>query len=145
MKGNFARNCVKKESYFQCNSVMSSLKCPKSKSLSHCLTELSIPNSQKHQTAGWLFHQPIIPPYHIEDCWILNEVFNKTEQIHSRLFIYILAGLLPYGSHIRVKCKLDLSEMQRSLTWGLLFVINHRPQPNRKWTHNDMLLLGVLL
>ena len=38
---HFARNCVKKmEFYFQSNSVMNSLKCPKSTSLSHCPTEL---------------------------------------------------------------------------------------------------------
>ena len=32
--------CKKMEFYFQSNSVMNSLKCPKSKSLSPCLTEL---------------------------------------------------------------------------------------------------------
>ena len=38
LKGNFARK--KMEFYFQSNSVMNSLECPKSKSLSHCLTEI---------------------------------------------------------------------------------------------------------
>ena len=74
--------------------------------------------------------------------------------IHSRLFVHILAGLLPYGLHIRVQCKLDLSEIQRSITSSLLFVIkiftklvqkHHKPQPDRNSTHYDLLLLGVLL
>ena len=36
---HFTRNCVKKI-HFQSNSVMNSLNTPKTKSLSHCLTEL---------------------------------------------------------------------------------------------------------
>ena len=37
----FARNCLGKiEFYFQNNSVINNLKCPKSKSLSHCLSEI---------------------------------------------------------------------------------------------------------
>ena len=36
--------------YFQSNSVMNSLKCPKSKSLSHCLTELLQIYQNKHWT-----------------------------------------------------------------------------------------------
>jgi hypothetical protein len=35
---------------FQSNSVMNSLKCPKSKSLSHCLTELFPICQNKHWT-----------------------------------------------------------------------------------------------
>ena len=50
MKGNFARNCVKMEFFFQSNSIMNSLKCPKSKSLSHCLTELFPIYQNKHWT-----------------------------------------------------------------------------------------------
>ena len=42
--------CKKMESYFQSNSVMNSLKCPKSKSLSHCLTELFPIYQNKHWT-----------------------------------------------------------------------------------------------
>jgi hypothetical protein len=38
------------EFYFQSNSVMNSLKCPKSKSLSHCLTELFPFYQNKHWT-----------------------------------------------------------------------------------------------
>ena len=38
------------EFYFQSNSVMNSLKCPKSKSLSHCLTELFPIYQNEHWT-----------------------------------------------------------------------------------------------
>ena len=59
----------KMEFYFQSNSVMNSLKYPKSKSLSHCLTELS-PIYQNKQTVGGSFPWSIVPPYYIEDSWI---------------------------------------------------------------------------
>ena len=42
------------EFYFQSNSVLNSLKCPKSKSLSHCLTELFQIHQNKHyQNKHW--------------------------------------------------------------------------------------------
>ena len=64
MKGNFARNCVKMEFFFQSNSIMNSLKCPKSKSLSHCLTEL-FPNYQnKHWTIRRRNDRFANPPFH---------------------------------------------------------------------------------
>ena len=66
---HFASYCVKKmEFYFQSNSVMNSLKCPKSKSLSHCLTELFpiyqnkhwIIRRQKDCSVDPLFHRIIL-------------------------------------------------------------------------------------
>ena len=44
---------LKMEFHFQSNSVMNSLKCPKSKSLSHCLTELFPIYQNKHWTIRW--------------------------------------------------------------------------------------------
>jgi hypothetical protein len=42
--------CKKMEFYFQSNSVLNSLKCPKSKSLSHCPAELVQIYQNKHWT-----------------------------------------------------------------------------------------------
>ena len=58
---------------FSFHSVMNSLKYPKSKSLSHCLTELFPIYQNKpldHLMAGRLFRQPIVPPYYIQDSQI---------------------------------------------------------------------------
>ena len=86
-KGNVARNCVKEmEFYFQSNSVMNSLKCPKSKSLSHCLTELF----PIYQNNIWTIRQwdnhTIIPSYYTEDCRILHVHFQNTP---SGFYIHI--------------------------------------------------------
>ena len=59
---NFARNCVKK--YFQSNSVMNSLKYPKSKSLSYCLTELFPIYQNKHWTIRRWDDRSVDPSYH---------------------------------------------------------------------------------
>ena len=47
---NFARNCVKNGFFFQNNSVENSLVCPRTKSASHCLTELFPIYQNKHWT-----------------------------------------------------------------------------------------------
>ena len=61
---NFARNCVKNmEFHFQSNSVMNSLKYPKSKSLSHCLTELFPIYQNKHWTIRRQEDHTVIPSY----------------------------------------------------------------------------------
>ena len=56
----------KMEFYFQSNSVMTSLKCPKAKLLSHCL-----PISQNNIWTIRRDDHTIVPPYYIEDCRIL--------------------------------------------------------------------------
>ena len=82
MEIHFASYCVKKmEFYFQSNSVMNSLKCPKAKSLSHCLTELF----PIYQNNIWTIRQwdnhTIVPPYYIEDCRISRPevIFRKND------------------------------------------------------------------
>ena len=50
--------------YFQSNSVMNSLKCPKSKSLSHCLTELFPIYQNKHWTIRWWDDHTVVPFSH---------------------------------------------------------------------------------
>ena len=52
------------EFYFQSNSVMNSLKCPKSKSLSHCLTELFPIYQNKHWTIRRRKDRFVDPPFH---------------------------------------------------------------------------------
>ena len=52
------------EFYFQSNSVMNSLKCPKSKSLSHCLTELFPIYRNKHWTIRRWNNRFVDPPFH---------------------------------------------------------------------------------
>ena len=59
------------EFYFQGNSVMNSLKCPKSKSLSHCHTELFPIYQNKHWTIRWRDDRSINPSSH---CIILKIV-----------------------------------------------------------------------
>ena len=50
-KQEFFKKLLKKiEFYFQSNSVINSLKCPKSKSLSRCLSELFPIHQNKHWT-----------------------------------------------------------------------------------------------
>ena len=50
--------------YFQSNSVMNSLKCPKSKSLSYCLTELFTIYQNKHWTIRQWDNCSIHPSFH---------------------------------------------------------------------------------
>ena len=50
------------EFYFQSNSVLNSLKCPKSKSLSHCLTELFPVYQNKHWTIKQWDNHSVDPP-----------------------------------------------------------------------------------
>ena len=65
MNWNFARNFVKKiELYFQSNSVMNGLKCPKSKSLSNCLTELFPIYQNKHWTIRRQKDRFVNPSFH---------------------------------------------------------------------------------
>ena len=52
------------EFYFQSNSVMNSLKCPKSKSLSHCLTELFPFYQNKHWTIQRRNDGSVDQPFH---------------------------------------------------------------------------------
>ena len=52
------------EFYFQSNSVMNSLKCPKSKSLSHCLTELFPFYQNKHWTIQRRDDRSVDPSFH---------------------------------------------------------------------------------
>ena len=59
------------EFYFQSNSVMNSLKCPKSKSLSHCLTELFPFYQNKHWTIQRQDDRSVDPSFH---CIILKIV-----------------------------------------------------------------------
>ena len=67
-----ARNCKKLNFIFKvCNSVMNNLKCPKSKSLSHCLTELFPIYQNKHWTIRWRDDHTVVPSYH---CIILKIV-----------------------------------------------------------------------
>ena len=61
----FCKKLFKKmEFYFQSNSVMNSLKCPKSKSLSHCLTELFPIYQNKHWTIRWQDDSSVNPSSH---------------------------------------------------------------------------------
>ena len=69
MKEHFARNYIKEtEFYFQTNSVMNSLKCPKSKSLSHFLTESFqiYQNMRRRDNSSFdpLSHHIILKIYH---------------------------------------------------------------------------------
>ena len=64
--------CKKIEFYFQSNSVMNSLKCPKSKSLSHCLNELFPIYQDKYWTIRQQDDRSVDPSYYIEDCRIFK-------------------------------------------------------------------------
>ena len=56
---------------FQSNSLMNSLKFPKVKSMSPCLTKLfPIYQNNIWWMVGWSYHRHIVPPYYIEDCQI---------------------------------------------------------------------------
>ena len=71
-KRNFEKNWVKQmEFYFQSNFIMNSLKCPKSKSLSHCLTELFLFYHNKHWTIQRRDDCSVDPSFH---CIILKIV-----------------------------------------------------------------------
>ena len=52
------------EFYFQSNSVMNSLKCPKSKSLTHCFTELFPIYQKNHWTIRRWDDQTTVPSTH---------------------------------------------------------------------------------
>ena len=52
------------EFYFQSNSVMNSLKCPKSKSLNNCLTELFPFYQNKHRTIQRRDDRSVDPSFH---------------------------------------------------------------------------------
>ena len=62
------------EFYFQSNSLMNSLKCPKAKSLSRCLTELIPIYQKKIWTIRWWANRTIVTSSHrikyVEDCRI---------------------------------------------------------------------------
>ena len=67
--------CKKIEFYFQINSVKTSLKCPKTKPSTHCLTELF-----DHWTRGPSDDSPIDPLYYVEDCWISQHIHLKRQK-----------------------------------------------------------------
>ena len=60
------------EFYFQSNSVMNSLKCPKAKSQNHCLTELLLIYQNNIKAIRWWDNHPIVLPYYTEDCCIFE-------------------------------------------------------------------------
>ena len=83
---------------------MNSLKCPKSKSLSHCLTEL-FPIYQKkpldHQTAGRLSHSIILKIVGFQDClkqfMLAPVIFVMDVALLSLLPMYIHRHFLTEG------------------------------------------------
>ena len=59
----FCKKLWKKWIFFQNNSVENSLICPRTKSASHCLTELFPIYQNKHRTIRPSDHRPpIVPP-----------------------------------------------------------------------------------
>jgi hypothetical protein len=61
----FCKKLYKKmEFYFQSNSVMNSLKCPKLKSLSHCFTEFFPFYQNKHWTIQQREDRSVDPSFH---------------------------------------------------------------------------------
>ena len=56
---------------------MNSLKCPKSKSLSHCLTELFTIYQNKHWTIRQQDDHTVVPSYYIEDCQMIIIVIEN--------------------------------------------------------------------
>ena len=80
------------EFYFQSNSVMNSLKCPKSKSLSHCLTKLFPFYQNKHWTIQRRNDGSVDPPLH--------RILSKIEWI----FVFPAYGKFPCIKKIYEKC-----------------------------------------
>ena len=93
-KKKFARNCVKKmEFYFLSNSVMNSLKCPKSKSVIHCFTELFPFYQNKHWTIQRGNDWSVDPSFH---CIIFKIVgFQRPETRGKGKFMTDMSYISP--------------------------------------------------
>ena len=62
---------------------INSLKCPKAKPSTHCLTELFQIYQTNHWTIRWWNDQKIVPSYYIKDCRIYYVKHGQENPCHA--------------------------------------------------------------
>ena len=100
--------------YFQSNSAMNSLKCPKSKSLSHCLTKLFLFYQNKHWTIQRRNNGSVDQPFHRILSKIVRFLTKNEKSFHWKVepwsFITIVFTVTPNLKVVVHNKKIDMEE-----------------------------------